>query len=275
MHPAYVGVDAATLQHMYVDQRMTTEQIASRVGCTGTTIRRRLRAFAIPMRPRGPRTRPDGRCELSPWTPSLAYVVGVIATDGNLSKDGRHLTIPSKDRSLLDSVRACLGLRNSITEQRNARGHSIFRLQWGDRIFYDWLRRIGLTPAKSLTLGPLAVPDDYFPDFFRGCLDGDGTVLRYIDRYHAARNERYVYERLYVNLVSASHAFLDWIQATLTRLLDVRGAISVTRKPAARPCYVLRYAKREAPRVLRWIYYASDVPCLGRKRDKAAPFLSA
>jgi hypothetical protein len=62
-------------------------------------------------------------------------------------------------------------------------------------VLYDALLTIGLTPAKSLTLGPLAIPDDYFPDFFRGCIDGDGSVLVYTDRYHAAKNERYVYRR--------------------------------------------------------------------------------
>jgi len=35
------------------------------------------------------------------WTPDLAYAVGRIATDRNLSRDGRHLAIPSKDYDLL------------------------------------------------------------------------------------------------------------------------------------------------------------------------------
>ena len=34
-----------------------------------------------------------------------------------------------------------------------------------------------MTPEKSLTLGPLAIPDEYFPDFFRGCIDGDGSIF--------------------------------------------------------------------------------------------------
>jgi hypothetical protein len=47
---------------------------------------------------------------------------------------------------------------------------------------------IGLTPAKSLTLGPLEIPGEYSADFFRGCID--------TDRHHAAKCERDVYERL-------------------------------------------------------------------------------
>jgi len=64
-----------------------------------------------------------------------------------------------------------------------------------------------------------------FRDFFRGCIDGDGSVLVYIDRYHAARRPQYVYERLYVSLVSASLRFLDWIKASVGRMVCVGGAI--------------------------------------------------
>ncbi|HJS44423.1 MAG TPA: hypothetical protein VJ755_13200 [Gemmatimonadales bacterium] len=260
---------------MYVDERLTTEQIATRLGRAGTTIRRRLREFRIPTRARGPIVR---RRELSTptvWTSQLGYVVGLIATDGNLSRDGRHLTIPSIDRSLLESVRTCLGLTNTICRQWKNGRHLIYRLQWGDRSFYDWLRSIGLTPAKSRTLPALSVPDNCFADFLRGCIDGDGAILRYTDRYHARKNALYVYDRLYVNLVSASPAFLEWIQATVTRLIGVRGVINVNRKSAHGLLYALRYAKRESIRVLRWIYYAPDVPCLTRKRAKALPFLLA
>jgi len=176
-------MDSEALRRMYVDEQLTTEQIAVRLGCTGTTIRRRLREFHIPVRARGPIVRRRGvLLTSSVWTPELAYVVGLITTDGNFSRDGRHLAIPSKDRSLLESIRSCLGLTNAICKQSTGGPRYIYRLQWSDRAFYDWLLGIGLTPAKSLTLQALAVPDEYFADFFRGCIDGDGSVVRYTDR---------------------------------------------------------------------------------------------
>lgn len=277
MYPWYVPIDAGMLRELYVDQRLTTLEIASHFACGATTISRRLRRFRIPVRPTGSRPQSQPGRLTAPsssaaWSFELAYAVGLIATDGNLSPDGRHLAIPSKDFQLLESLRHCLGLGNRIVQRANGRGH-IYRLQWGDRRFYDWLLSIGLTPAKSLTLGQLAVPDDYFPDFFRGCVDGDGTILVYTDRFHAIRNDRYVYQRLYVSLVSASRPFLDWIQSPIHRLVGIGGAINAKRKPGRRPTYVLRYAKGESIRLLRWMYHAPDVPCLARKRDKAAHFL--
>jgi len=44
------------------------------------------------------------------WTPKLAYVVGLLVTDGNLSKDGRHITMRSSDRQLLDTFKDCLNI---------------------------------------------------------------------------------------------------------------------------------------------------------------------
>ena len=207
------------------------------------------------------------------WSPNLAYAVGLIATDGNLSGDGRHLSLTSKDRDLLETFRACLNIGAAITPHGSGHGSAGLRVQWGDRHFYDWLVGIGLTPAKGLTLRPLAIPDALFADFARGCIDGDGSVTVYVDTYNTNKSERYVYERLYVSLVSASHVFLDWMQATIYRVFSLKGSITVRRTEGRSPIWRLRYAKSESIELLRRIYYSPTVPCLTRKRAIAEPFL--
>jgi hypothetical protein len=132
---------------------------------------------------------------------------------------------------------------------------------------------VGLTPAKSLTLGPLAIPDEYFVDFFRGCVDGDGSIVSYIDRYNTFKSPSYVYTRLYVSLVSASSRFVDWLRATIQRLASLSGHVDVRRSAGRHDIWRLRYAKRESLALLRWMYYAQDVACLARKQNRAAPFL--
>ncbi|MBI2492206.1 MAG: AsnC family protein [Candidatus Rokubacteria bacterium] len=276
MQSTYIAIDEELLRRLYVDERLTAEVIARQFGCSPITVFRRLRRFGIQARSRGP-TRGSRRHSPSvppAWSPKIAWVVGVIATDGCLGRNGRQLTVSSKDFDFLETVRECLGGRGSITPYRKGVENSCFHLQWGDRELHAWLRRLGLTPAKSLTLGPLAVPDEYFADFFRGCVDGDGTVLVYTDRYHAAKNEHYVYERLYVSLVSASRAFIDWIRQTITRLCGVTGSVSVRTSQGHHPVWCLKYAKCESIVLLRWIYYAPDIPSLARKRARADKFLA-
>jgi len=179
----------------------------------------------------------------------------------------------SNDADLLDLVRRRLRLDTMIKPHRGGYGTRCHHLAWTDRRFYDWLVSIGLTPAKSLTLGPLAVPDDYFADFFRGCVDGDGSIVSYIDRYNTFKI--YVYTRLYVSIVSASPRFIEWLRASIQRLAKVAGHIDVRRSDGRHDVHCLRYAKRESLAVLRWLYYADEVTCLARKLRIAAPFLPA
>jgi hypothetical protein len=151
------------------------------------------------VRPRGPvrRRRVDGGIT---WSPQIAYALGLMATDGNLSGRKGPMSLVSRDLDQIETLRHCLQLEAPISRVRSATGF-LHKVQWHDHDLYDWFLR--LTPAKSRTIGPLAVPDELFADFFRGCIDGDGSVLVYTDRYHAAKCPHSVYERLYVSLVSA------------------------------------------------------------------------
>ena len=270
-----IDIDAETLRRFYIEDRLPMTEVAKRLGCSSVTVARRLRLHDIAPRPRGPiPLRRTISAPQSGWSADLAWAIGLIATDGNLSPDGRHLMVRSKDRDMLETLRRCLGLTNRITATSNGRGGHYHTLQWSDRAFYLWLMDVGLTPAKSLTLAALSIPDEYFPDFFRGCIDGDGSIRVYTDRYHASKCERYVYERLYVSIVSASGTFIDWLQATVSRLARVTASLTVRRKRGCHPLWKLSYAKADSIRLIRWMYYAPIVPCLDRKRATAARFLS-
>jgi hypothetical protein len=182
------------------------------------------------------------------------------------------MTMTSKDRDLLETMRDCLSITTSVTATFNPR--LVYRLTWGDRHFYDWLLGIGLMPAQSLRLGPVTIPDAYFADFMRGCVDGDGSIITYTDRYNTVKNSKYIYERLFVVLVSASGPFLDWVQASIMRLTGLHGAC-FSREPGngRKTLWTLKFAKHDSIRLLNWIYYLPTLPCLARKRAKALPFL--
>lgn len=277
MYASCVLIGPAILRKMYVGELRSADEIASHFGCSATTVRRHLRRFNIPIRSRGPcveRVRTRNDVAQPTWSAESAYVVGLIATDGNLGRKKPVITIVSKDIDLLETVRRCVGLTTLIGRHRGAGGQHYHRLSWHDRSLYRWLSEIGLTPAKSLTLRPLRIPDEYFVDFFRGCIDGDGSIVVYTDRYHLAKCDRYVYERLYLSIVSASYAFIDWLGATVHRLTNVEGSIGVEKRPGSHSVWRLRYAKSHSIQLLRWMYYAPGIPCLDRKRTTAEKFLS-
>jgi hypothetical protein len=192
------------------------------------------------------------------WSAELACVVGLLTTDGNLSPDGRHIAFVSKDIEQVECLRDLLSLNNRIT--RKASGFNpdgvYWLLQFGSVAFYRWLLEIGLTPRKSKTLGRLDVPDEFFFDFLRGHLDGDGMIRAYQDPVYP--NSR----RLYVVFHSASRPHLEWIQDVTGRLIGVTGYVETGVR-----IFRLTYAKTESLVLLPSMYHHSDIPCLKRKRD--------
>ncbi|MBU4377296.1 MAG: hypothetical protein KKD29_07505 [Candidatus Omnitrophica bacterium] len=120
---------------------------------------------------------PHKRKELKIEGPNLWYLVGLITSDGNLSLDGRHIDITSKDYEFLQSIKKLIGIENKIGVKYNSMRQKAFCIQMANRNFYDFLLGIGLTPRKSLTLTQIDVPKIYFHEFLRGLIDGDGGFI--------------------------------------------------------------------------------------------------
>ena len=199
------------------------------------------------------------------WNSNFAYVIGVISTDGNLSSDLRHLIITSKDIQMIINCKKCLGIRNKVT--RTARGGSkdkkYYMLQFGDKNFFEFLLKLGLTPRKSKTMSGLKIPNKYFVDFFRGCIDGDGSIS--ISSHPESKHPQYK-----VRLCSASYLFLNWILKGCKKAFKaVGGSISKTNKSSV---YTLTFGKSDSIKILQMIYLG-NVVCLSRKKKIALQIL--
>jgi len=268
-----IHISRRALERLYYEEEQGQRAIAERFGCGEATVARRMGEYGMPTRRdrvqyRARSKQSSPRCR---WTPEVAYAVGLIASDGCLSADGRHIVFTSVDRELVETFKRCLGLQNKIAPASPG-GYSkrpIYRVQFGDTAFYDWLLEIGLMPNKTLALGELTVPDEYFADFLRGYLDGDGCIQTYMDTYNMFKSEKYVYQRLFVRFFSGSQEYLQWLKDRLQQLMGTRGAILNHRG-----AWELRFAKKDSLKLLHWMYYSPDIPCLERKRNIAEPFLA-
>jgi len=199
------------------------------------------------------------------WTPTLAYAVGLLATDG-CQTDGRHLAFPSADRELVEILLRCRGKTNKITTERTRTGGTVYRTQIGDVRLCRWLLTVGVTPRKSLTLGPLNVPDELLLECARGLMDGDGGITHFT---HAATKKSYPdyrYERIVVGFNSASRAHLEWLRAKLEPYAEAPGWLGIRAATARRHEFVtLRYGTRDGLRLLPLLYRDHTVPRLERK----------
>lgn len=192
------------------------------------------------------------------WTPDLVYVVGLITSDGCLSKDGRHIEFISKDVDLILTLKSILGLKAKIKRKvLGYTGKKCSRLQFGDIVLYQWLEEIGLMPKKSKIIGGLKIPKKYFFDFLRGLFDGDGCFYSYWDKRWKSSF------MFYVDFCSASKIFIEWLQKTLIEYLKIKGDLK-----AGTNIWDLRFAKKEGLKIIKKMYYSPDVKCLARKKSK-------
>ncbi len=195
------------------------------------------------------------------WSPNIAYGVGLFATDGCLYNDYRHLDFTSKDREQLKNFKKCFNVRAKVSYKTSGFSDKKYpRLQWGDVNLIRFFISVGLTPKKSKTIGVLAIPDEYFFDFVRGHHDGDGSFHSYWDRRWRSS---FMY---YLIFSSASKNHIDWIQGSLSRMLGVRGHVTCAGKTGE--LYQLKYAKREALKIIKKMYHVPTAICLNRKKKK-------
>lgn len=192
------------------------------------------------------------------WTADLAYVVGLITSDGCLSKDGRHISFTSKDEDLLNTVKEILGIKVKIGYK--ICGYSRYKcshIQFGDIALYKWFVAISLMPKKSKIIGCLKIPKKYFFDFLRGLFDGDGCFYSYWDKRWKSSF------MFYVDFCSASKIFLEWLRKSLFDYLKTKGELKTGAN-----VWNLRFAKREGLKIIKKMYYSPDVKYLARKKIK-------
>lgn len=192
------------------------------------------------------------------WGANLAYAVGLITTDGCLSKDGRHFDLTSKDLEQIHNFKKILKLKNKIGTKYRGPDHSkkYNRIQFGDVRFYKWLVRIGLMSNKSRRLGILNIPSKYFADFLRGCIDGDGNIS-------AVKHPESKYLQLRVRLASGSPKFLAWMRDCIRNLIKTKGGYIENKSSVQYLCF----GKTDSIKILEFVYYNGVKYYLKRKLD--------
>ncbi|MEK7556230.1 MAG: hypothetical protein AAB523_03020 [Patescibacteria group bacterium] len=206
---------------------------------------------------RGPK--PKGKVKIK-WSANFAYAIGLIATDGCLYKDGRHISLTSLDLEQLNNFNKALDMNVKISTKQAGAGKSCTHIQFSDVLFHRFLISIGVTQAKSKTISGVDVPKKYFFDFLRGCLDGDGCFYSYWDpRWRSSH-------MFYLTFSSASLKHIEWLRREINERANSIGHISKAHNKSS--IYNLKYAKKEALVIIKKMYYSPNVLCLSRKKEK-------
>ncbi len=196
----------------------------------------------------------------------MAYLVGLLTSDGCLIGDGRHIALTSKDIDIIQMTQTILHKEHlKIGTKIGQFKTSTYQFQFADAALYDFLILAGITPAKSKTIQSVDLPDEYYFAFLRGHFDGDGTIYGYID---PRWNKSYMY---YTSFASASPNFLVWLDGQNARLIGTSpGKIqSKTR------VHTLTYAKKNSRLIFHAMYHNRPAYKLTRKYDKFMDFITS
>ena len=210
--------------------------------------------------------KPKGKVKIK-WSSNFAYALGLLASDGNLSPDGRHICFTTKELDQAQNFMLALDIKNKIGTKSNgiSKEKKYFIVQFSDVLFYNFLISVGITPSKSKTLREIKIPHILFFDFLRGLFDGDGYTYSYFDpRWKSSF-------MWYIGFCSASPKFIKWLRKEISERLDISGHVTAS-KPSF--CLQLKYAKSDSIKIIRSMYKKKNSIFLNRKKLKIIKMLS-
>lgn len=147
------------------------------------------------------------------WGDDMAYVLGFLFADGNITKSkrgGHYVSLYAMDRDLLSAIKIAMKSDHMLAK-RTAQSGSVYRIQIGSKELVADLERLGLKEAKARRMEFPKVPSNYLPHFIRGFFDGDGNV--WVGKIHLERkNSMYTIQTAFT---SASIEFLTGLKNRL------------------------------------------------------------
>jgi hypothetical protein len=202
-------------------------------------------------------------CFFEKWTPEMAWVLGVIYTDGYFGaankKGTRRLYIAQKDPEILDKIKLLMNSQHKII--RNTQTNKIDKIYYfsltNDAV-YQSLVHLGIRPRKSLSLVfPQDIPFDCVRHFLRGCWDGDGSFYYENDNPKLIRGD----------FVSGSYEFIQEYVNKLNHLLKLN--INLYKKHKSNNSYYIKLAPKQTVKLFELFYYnVSEQMYLIKKYNK-------
>lgn len=108
---------------------------------------------------------------------NMAYILGLLASDGCISKDTNHwnIDLQEQDEEILKQIQTEIGYDGKIEHYTNNLNKQFSRLRICSRQMKSDLQHYGITPHKTFTLKPPEFLDpQYYISYIRGYFDGDG-----------------------------------------------------------------------------------------------------
>jgi hypothetical protein len=189
-----------------------------------------------------------------------AYVLGLIYADGwnNVSGNKWGIQLTEGDGYLLEKIASLIKYEGSIKTLKPSckNGKPRKRLEICSKKMCSDLLLLGVQQKKSLILDfdEKIIPINFYPDFFRGVFDGDGTL-------YIGKSSQYEVK------ITSSIKFCQKSQSFFERNIMYKPSIYVYKKNISSAD--LRFkGKNNVIKFLNWIYLKKEDFFLKRKFEK-------
>lgn len=196
--------------------------------------------------------------------PNKYYILGLIASDGNLYNDGYKnrykvsISSNKSDRCILEKINSMICDTKIVFDRKN---QNLSELVLYDKVIYDEIKKYNINENKSLSLDyPNNIPLQYQKDFIRGYFDGDGSL---------SISKKGNYEKLTIQFLGTKK-FLSGIMNVINENLFIscKNILNTNSKIKS-----LRYFTKEARTIMNWLYSDENALKLNRKYDKYKQYI--
>ncbi len=186
-------------------------------------------------------------------TPEKAYWLGFLLTDGNVHGTRVCVNIIDKDHLYLFGRSLGIAAPNVSTHYKTVNGKQfpIYRLQFRSKQMVADLAKLGVVPRKSAITVPWNGPPELMSHFWRGCVDGDGSVLEH-------KPQRFTISLC--GTLAMVNGFSDYVKRVTGELPNVFARHNI---------FVTSLCSVEVVRALAQTLYSNASPALARKETIA------
>ena len=171
------------------------------------------------------------------WSNEMAWILGLILTDGCINKDNHTITLTQKNTSILELVARFMDAEYVLAPIAKSRKTPTLIIN--SKEMKEDLHKLGIKANKSLTVRFPNVPKEYLPAFVRGIIDGDGWVQK----------TGYV-----MNVTSGSKEFAEKL-LTIFHSWELRAEITTETSQASNTIYrIWVKGKNDIPKLAKIIY---------------------
>lgn len=194
---------------------------------------------------------------------NMAWLLGFLASDGNISKNGNRIRIELSvvDKEILKRIKEIVKIENPIKIRENKRGFVLASLDWSCAEHKKDLEKYNIIPQKTYTLlPPTKLNEKFYIDYIRGYFDGDGTINLNLTRGGKSKGLRW-------GICGASKPVLEWIIGVLEERYSIP-SVNIHKDSSHEEDFYSFVYSTNATRKIYDILYTNNTLFLKRKKEK-------